>query len=94
MARKGPTDAQRVALWRAYDLICPYCGKPIDSYFQLEIDHIIPQSLLDDTQRLKELLIRLGIPDLDLIRTAIGYLFMGGHATVTSHPRFNPIPPC
>jgi len=61
-----PTDAQRIALWRAYDLICPYCGKPIDSYFHLEIDHIIPQHFLHRPHEVQELLIRLGFPDLDL----------------------------
>lgn len=58
--------AQPIALWRAYNHSCVYRNKPIDSLSHLEIDHIIPRHLLKTKQELRALLIRLGVPDLDL----------------------------
>ncbi len=34
----------RYALWRAYDMKCFYCKRPVD-FLNVEIDHVIPQSL-------------------------------------------------
>lgn len=62
----GPTLAQRIALWRAHRRICAYCTRPIDCLSELEIDHIIPQHLLKSPAKLRVLLRRLDMPDLDL----------------------------
>src|ERR1700722_11433334 len=46
MPGSKPSRTQSIALWRAHDEICVYCNKPIESLAVLEIDHIIPQKLL------------------------------------------------
>ena len=47
--------ATRYALWRAYDMRCFYCGKPID-FRNLNIDHVLPQSLANDISQLDAVL--------------------------------------
>jgi hypothetical protein len=59
-----PSQKQRVALMRAYKSVCRYCNKLIESLAELEIDHIIPESL--DKDDLKNLLKRLSKEDLDI----------------------------
>jgi hypothetical protein len=45
---------ERIALWMAYSRRCPYCGEPIQ-FRELEVDHIIPDSLEKDPHRLDQL---------------------------------------
>jgi hypothetical protein len=61
-----PTIKQRVALLRAHNWVCPYCQKTIDSLSNSEIDHIIPKSYGNNPSMLRELLNRIGMPDLVL----------------------------
>ncbi len=51
----------RAALWRAYDSCCFYCRTPI-TFVELEIDHLIPESLSHDPDSLRDLLARLDAP--------------------------------
>ena len=44
---------QRIAIWRAWDEACYICRKPLD-YLQLEIDHVIPETVLDDPVELQK----------------------------------------
>jgi hypothetical protein len=66
MPASAPSRTQSIALWRAHDEICVYCNNPIESLAVLEIDHIIPQKLLQTPNELHTLLDRLGVPTLDI----------------------------
>jgi hypothetical protein len=59
-----PSIKQRVSLLRAYKGICPYCNQPIASLADLEVDHIVPESLKES--ELKPLLGRIGFPTLQI----------------------------
>jgi hypothetical protein len=45
----------RYALWRAYDMKCFYCGQPVD-FMNMNVDHILPNFLSDDSKLLKNIL--------------------------------------
>src|ERR1700730_9659722 len=66
MPGSKPSRTQAIALWRAHDEICVYCNKPIESLAVLEIDHIIPQKLLQTPNELRTLLDRLGVSTLEI----------------------------
>jgi hypothetical protein len=66
MSSRPPLSTQRFVLWRVYNRICAYDNLPIDTFAEMEIDHIIPQHLLQTPQQLQALLAGLGVPDLDL----------------------------
>lgn len=56
------TTQHRVAIWRAWDKRCAYSGEPV-AFDDLEIDHVIPEQMLDTPDKLKDLLTTLGLPD-------------------------------
>src|SRR5882762_6652991 len=58
-----PSMKQKVALLNAHNSVCRYCDRRIESFADLEIDHIVPEHLLADQR--KALLSRIGEPDLD-----------------------------
>jgi hypothetical protein len=66
MSAPKPTRIQSIALWRAYEEVCVYCSKPIESLATLEVDHIIPASLCTRPEELRRLLDSLGTPDLEI----------------------------
>lgn len=55
---------QKVALLNAHNSICRYCDRRIESFADLEIDHIVPEHLSE--QKRMELLTRIGEPTLDI----------------------------
>jgi hypothetical protein len=56
----------RAGLWRAYECRCFYCQIPI-TFVELEIDHLLPESLLNDINTFQSIISRLGLPsDFDL----------------------------
>lgn len=56
----------RTALWRAHESRCFFCREPI-AFVELEVDHLVPESLLGDVHALREILPRLGLsPEFDL----------------------------
>jgi hypothetical protein len=60
------SDIQRVSIWEGYRRKCQYCNQPI-SYSELNIDHIIPESLERGTSELAALLNDLNLPqDFDI----------------------------
>lgn len=61
-----PGHTQAIALWHAHNELCPYCNNPINSFAVLEVEHIIPEKMLDTPVELMALLEQLGMPDLDL----------------------------
>jgi hypothetical protein len=54
---------QRYAIWKAYGGRCFYCEQPID-FRELTIDHIVPESLLNDLPQLANLRTEYGIDDV------------------------------
>lgn len=63
MTKRRFSYVERYALWRAYDGRCFYCEKPLD-FQEMTIDHIVPEWLIEDPQRLRKLRQEYGI-DVD-----------------------------
>jgi hypothetical protein len=53
-------NGTRVALWRAHGKRCAYCGEPL-SYPDLDIDHILPESLPDNPTEWNRVKAELGL---------------------------------
>jgi len=53
-------EIERVAIWTAHSKRCAYCGEPL-RYADLEIDHILPQSLAKSPGKLSELISQLAL---------------------------------
>jgi hypothetical protein len=54
MAKYPFSSIQRMAIWKAYKSKCEYCRELIP-FSDLEIDHILPESLLDNPDELERL---------------------------------------
>jgi 5-methylcytosine-specific restriction endonuclease McrA len=54
MARKEIPTSRRAAIWRAHERRCIYCTELV-TFCDLDIDHIIPRSLLNCQQELVRL---------------------------------------
>lgn len=66
MAKRQFSAAERYAVYTAHSEKCYMCGKPID-LFSMEVDHVIPETLLKDPTRLTTILANYGLPaDFDL----------------------------
>jgi hypothetical protein len=64
---------ERIAIWTAHSKRCAYCEGPL-KYTDLEIDHIIPQSLRKRPQELQNLLAQLSLQanfDLDSLENLL-----------------------
>jgi 5-methylcytosine-specific restriction endonuclease McrA len=53
-------EIERLAIWAAHSKRCVYCGEPI-KYSELEIDHVLPQSLTKDPGKLSKLISQLSL---------------------------------
>src|SRR5688572_21907761 len=62
MAKHDFTPAERYAVWMVHGEKCYICTQPVDLK-SMEVDHIIPESLLEDPDRLAEILTWLGRPE-------------------------------
>jgi hypothetical protein len=60
MAKYQFSDIERMAIWLAHKGRCAYCGKPIP-FKDLHIDHILPESLLNNTDKLEEIKTEYGL---------------------------------
>lgn len=58
--RRGVSEIERAAIWTAHSKRCAYCGEPL-RYSDLEIDHILPQSLTKSPGKLNELISQLAL---------------------------------
>lgn len=59
-------DVFRAALWQVYKNRCFYCTEPLD-WSSYQIDHIVPEWLKDDPEKLAELIQEFGLDsDFDL----------------------------
>ncbi|MCU1325280.1 MAG: hypothetical protein JWN34_650 [Bryobacterales bacterium] len=70
MSRQQFTPSERRAFWEAYDRRCGYCGEFV-RFATIEIDHIIPERLLDDAAALAEVAKTHGLPAHFDLRTAV-----------------------
>ena len=52
----------RRALWEAHNKRCAYSGEPI-RFSDLQIEHIVPKRIFDEPEKLKSLLVELGLPE-------------------------------
>jgi hypothetical protein len=60
MAKYQFSDIERMAIWKAYKSKCEYCRELI-RFSDLEIDHILPESLLDNPDDLEEIKTKYGL---------------------------------
>jgi hypothetical protein len=61
VSKKVFNKFERFAVYNCHDNKCYICRRPI-SYLEYEIDHVIPESLLDRPNELTAVLIRFGLP--------------------------------
>ena len=61
MPRKPIPTSRRAAIWRAHDQRCVYCTELI-TFSDLDIDHIVPHSLLERREELDRLKEEYGLP--------------------------------
>lgn len=61
MTKQTSDDLVRAALWEAYNKRCFWQGEPIE-FFQLEIDHLIPETLEKHPKQLQQILADAGLP--------------------------------
>lgn len=74
-------EIERVAIWTAHSKRCAYCGEPL-RYQDLEIDHVLPQSLIKSPGELNELISKLALAS-DFSIAALGNL-VPAHGTCNS----------
>lgn len=60
VARRALSRIERRAIWQAGGCVCAYCGDPL-RYRDVEIDHIVPQSL--DFESFAQLRAQQGLPE-------------------------------
>ncbi len=60
MSTTGFNDVFRTALWNTYKHRCFYCNQPLD-WDELQIDHLVPEWMQEDTKKLAALVIDLGL---------------------------------
>ncbi len=60
MAKYAFTSIQRMAIWKAHKSKCAYCGELIP-FNDLEIDHILPESLLGNSDKLERTKLEYGL---------------------------------
>lgn len=60
MAKYAFTSIQRMAIWKAHKSKCAYCGELI-RFNDLEIDHILPESLLGNSDELERIKLEYGL---------------------------------
>lgn len=60
MAKYQFSPIQRMAIWKAHNEKCTYCGELVP-FNDLEIDHILPESLLDHPDNLERIKLEYGL---------------------------------
>lgn len=63
MAKAKFSATERWAIYNVHGKRCYIGSEPIVDLFDMEIDHIIPESLLDDPEKLKKTLAAFGLPE-------------------------------
>lgn len=62
MAKYRFNPCERFAVWSAYDGICFWCGRPV-VFNDMEVDHLIAESLADKPAEFADLLKSLGLSE-------------------------------
>ena len=62
MSRCRPTPVQRLAVLRVHGGKCYLCEEPI-SFAETELDHVVPETLEQQPERLREVRRQLSLPD-------------------------------
>jgi hypothetical protein len=62
MSQQQFSDTLKDCLWKAHRKRCFYCEKPV-TFIDFEIDHLIPESLLEKPKELKEIRTKYGLND-------------------------------
>src|ERR1700733_3553991 len=66
MSRQAISTNLRFNIWLAHNRICSYCSEPL-TFGEVDIDHVIPESLRADEIAYEETLSRFGLPlDFDI----------------------------
>ncbi|MEZ9516605.1 HNH endonuclease [Vibrio splendidus] len=66
MSKYQFSAAQRHAIWTVHNEKCYLCTRPVD-FNSMQVDHVLPESLLEDKFRLAQVLVEFGLPaDFDL----------------------------
>ena len=66
MGKRQFSDEERYAVYTVHAEKCYLCGVPVD-LLSMEVDHVIPEALLDDPPKLAEVLAGFGLsPGFDL----------------------------
>jgi hypothetical protein len=73
MAALNSSPLIRLAIWMAHTKRCAYCGDPIQLR-DLEIDHILPESLENDPEKLERLITEYGLSTQFGINSALNFL--------------------
>lgn len=71
--------AIRYALWRAYEMKCFYCGRPVD-FMNLMVDHVLPQGLANNPRELATVL-----EDYEILNNFPGFSINSLSNLVASH---------
>ena len=61
MSKKRFSTAERYAVWFVHEKRCWLCRRPLE-FIDTAIDHVLPESLLDDPAKLGKVLSDLGLP--------------------------------
>jgi len=61
MAKRQFSDEERYAVYTVHGEKCYMCGEPVD-LLTMEVDHVIPETLLEDRKRLATILTDYGLP--------------------------------
>jgi len=62
MSSQTFTPIEREAIWTAYGKKCYYGEQPLE-YKDVEIDHVVPEELLNDSERKTSVFAEYGLPD-------------------------------
>ena len=62
MAKRQFSNAERYGVYTVHREKCYMCTEPVDLY-SMQVDHIIPEALLDDPYELKSVLVSFGLSE-------------------------------
>jgi 5-methylcytosine-specific restriction endonuclease McrA len=92
MAKRQFSDHERYAVYTVHNEKCYMCGEPID-LLSMEVDHIIPEMLLEDPTKLTTVLDTYGLPADFNLQSFANWLPACGPCNNRKRSRvFNPTP--
>lgn len=92
MAKRQFSDHERYAVYTVHNEKCYMCGEPID-LLSMEVDHIIPETLLEEPTKLTTILGTYGLPADFNLQSFANWLPACGPCNNRKRSRvFNPTP--